>query len=61
VISLQGFLIVDIIIGGQTLASASERINPTIGVVIVSAISLVMTFLGYRIIHLYVSLVHLFR
>lgn len=55
VISLQGFLILNVIVGGQTLAAVSDRLNDTLGIVIISVISLVVTFLGYRALHLCVS------
>ena len=60
VFSMQGFLILNCIIGGQTLASVSDRINGTAGIIIIGLISLVVgyfephffpTFLtcGYRL------------
>ncbi|KAH7910973.1 permease for cytosine/purines, uracil, thiamine, allantoin-domain-containing protein [Hygrophoropsis aurantiaca] len=54
--SMQGFLILNSIIGGQTLASVSSHISDNVGIVIISVISLVVTFCGYRIIHWYESL-----
>ncbi|KAH7918074.1 cytosine-purine permease [Leucogyrophana mollusca] len=54
--SLQGFLVVNCIIGGQTLASVSSHLDDTLGIVIISLISLVLTFCGYRIIHWYESI-----
>jgi NCS1 nucleoside transporter family len=53
VFSMQGFLILNCIIGGQTLASLSSRLNDTLGIVIIGIITLVVTFCGYRIIHWY--------
>ncbi|KAH9939859.1 purine-cytosine permease [Amylocystis lapponica] len=55
VFSMQGFLILNCIIGGQTLASVSNHLNDTLGIVIVGVISLIVTFFGYRIIHWYES------
>ena len=37
---MQGFLILNCIIGGQTLASVSSHLNDTLGIVIISVISL---------------------
>ncbi|KAM5532151.1 hypothetical protein V8D89_014176 [Ganoderma adspersum] len=53
VFSMQGFLILNCIIGGQTLASVSSHLNDTLGIVIIGVISLVVTFFGYRVIHWY--------
>ncbi|KAG1815189.1 permease for cytosine/purines, uracil, thiamine, allantoin-domain-containing protein [Suillus subaureus] len=56
VFSMQGFLILNCIVGGQTLASLSSRLNDTLGIVIIGIITLVVTFCGYRIIHWYESI-----
>ncbi|KAI0765309.1 purine-cytosine permease [Fomes fomentarius] len=53
VFSMQGFMILNCIIGGQTLASVSDHLNETLGIVIIGVISLVVTFFGYRVIHWY--------
>lgn len=42
VFSMQGFLILNCIIGGQTLASVSDHLDDTLGIVIISIISLVV-------------------
>lgn len=55
VFSMQGFLILNCIIGGQTLASVSSHLDDTLGIVIISLISMVVTFCGYRVIHWYES------
>ncbi|KAI0088899.1 cytosine-purine permease [Irpex rosettiformis] len=55
VFSMQGFLILNCIIGGQTLASVSSHLDDTLGIVIISVISLIITFCGYNIIHKYES------
>jgi purine-cytosine permease-like protein len=52
VISLQGFLVLNSIIGGQTLASVSDHLNDTAGIVVISVISLIVTFCGYKVVHL---------
>lgn len=43
VLSMQGYLILGSIIGGQTLASASPHLNATTGIVITSLISLAVS------------------
>ncbi|KAG2146353.1 permease for cytosine/purines, uracil, thiamine, allantoin-domain-containing protein [Suillus clintonianus] len=55
VLSLEGFLILNCIVGGQTIASLSPRLDDTLGIVIVGIITLVVTFCGYRVIHWYES------
>ncbi|KAF8434519.1 purine-cytosine permease [Boletus edulis BED1] len=54
-ITMQGFLVLNCIIGGQTLASVSSHLDDTLGIVIISVISLVVTFFGYRFIHWFES------
>ena len=44
VFMMQAFLIFNCIIGGQTLASVSSRLDDTLGIVIVSVISLVVSW-----------------
>ncbi|KAF8872419.1 purine-cytosine permease [Infundibulicybe gibba] len=56
VFSMQGFLILNCIVGGQTLASVSTKLDATLGIVIISALSLVVTFCGYKMMHWYESL-----
>ncbi|KAN0085850.1 Permease for cytosine/purines, uracil, thiamine, allantoin domain containing protein [Tylopilus felleus] len=56
VFSMQGFLILNCIIGGQTLTSVSPHLNDTLGIVIISVISLAVTFFGYRFLHWYESI-----
>jgi purine-cytosine permease-like protein len=53
VVSLQGFLILNSIIGGQILASVSPHLNDALGIVIIGVITLAVTFCGYRVIHWY--------
>ncbi|KAL4068575.1 hypothetical protein V8B97DRAFT_1973479 [Scleroderma yunnanense] len=52
---MQGFLILNCIIGGQTIASVSPHLDDTLGIVIIGVISLVVTFFGYRFLHWYES------
>ncbi|KAF9226335.1 purine-cytosine permease [Gyrodon lividus] len=56
VFSMQGFLILNCIIGGQTLASVSSHLDDTLGIVIIGVISLAVTFFGYRFLHWYESI-----
>ncbi|KAI0634844.1 cytosine-purine permease [Trametes polyzona] len=53
VFSMQGFMILNCIIGGQTFASVSSHLDDTLGIVIIGVLSLVVTFFGYRVIHWY--------
>ncbi|GJE86609.1 cytosine-purine permease [Phanerochaete sordida] len=55
VFSMQGFLILNCIIGGQTLASVSSHLDDTLGIVIIGLISLALAFCGYRVIHIWES------
>ncbi|EPS96893.1 hypothetical protein FOMPIDRAFT_138178 [Fomitopsis schrenkii] len=56
VFSMEGFLILNTIIGGQMLASVSDgHLNDTLGIVIIAIISLLVSFCGYRVIHWYES------
>lgn len=43
VISMQGFLILNCIIGGQSLAAVSHHLDDTLGIVIVGVISLLVS------------------
>jgi len=51
VFSSQSFLILNCIIGGQALAAVSNKLNDTLGIVIIGLISLAVTLCGYRFIH----------
>ncbi|KAF8645588.1 hypothetical protein AX16_007722 [Volvariella volvacea WC 439] len=55
VFSSQSFLILNCIIGGQALAAVSDRLNATLGIVIIGVLSLIVTFCGYKVIHIYES------
>ncbi|KAF9461710.1 cytosine-purine permease [Collybia nuda] len=55
VLSTQGFVILNCIIGGQTLAGVSHHLNATLGIVIISVISMVVCFFGYKVVHWYES------
>ncbi|KAG0707996.1 cytosine-purine permease [Suillus ampliporus] len=56
IFSSEGYLILNCIIGGQTIASLSPQLDDTLGIVIISIISIVVTFCGYRVIHWYESI-----
>ncbi|TFY56051.1 hypothetical protein EVJ58_g7872 [Rhodofomes roseus] len=51
--SNQGYLILNTIIGGQTLGSISSHLNATLGIVIIGLITLGVVFSGYRVLHWY--------
>ncbi|KAF8156873.1 cytosine-purine permease [Crassisporium funariophilum] len=51
VLSSQGFLVLNCIIGGQALAAVSDKLDDTLGIVIIGVVSLVVTFCGYRFLH----------
>ena len=45
VLTMQGYLIINCIIGGQTLASVSSHLDDTLGIVIIGVISLLVSLL----------------
>lgn len=51
VLTMQGYLIINCIIGGQTLGAASAHLDATLGIVITGLISLAVTFCGYQTLH----------
>ncbi|KAI0080386.1 hypothetical protein K474DRAFT_1704695 [Panus rudis PR-1116 ss-1] len=53
VISMQCYLIINTMIGGLTFSSVSDRLPPSAGIVIIAAISFVIAFSGYRVLHWY--------
>jgi len=53
VLSMQGYVIINSIIGGQTLAAASDNLSDAVGIVIIGIISLFVVFCGYWILHWY--------
>ncbi|PFH47295.1 hypothetical protein AMATHDRAFT_67950 [Amanita thiersii Skay4041] len=55
VFSMQGFLIANCIIGGQVLASISDKLNATLGIVIIGVLSLIICFCGYKVVHWFES------
>jgi len=57
VFTLQSFLILNSIIGGQALAAVSDKLDDTLGIVIIALISFVVTLCGYRFIHWFEKLV----
>ncbi|KAI0684962.1 NCS cytosine-purine permease [Cytidiella melzeri] len=57
-ISMCGFCILNGILGGQTLASVSNgNLSWSVGIVIISVISLLVSFCGYKILNWYEKLV----
>ncbi|KAI0363971.1 hypothetical protein BV20DRAFT_957222 [Pilatotrama ljubarskyi] len=57
VLSMQGYLIVNTIIGGQTLAEVSGHLSATLGIVVIALISLAITFCGCKVLHWYQTLI----
>ncbi|THH07037.1 hypothetical protein EW145_g3664 [Phellinidium pouzarii] len=55
VFTLEGYLVLNIIIGGQTLASVSNHLSWDVGIVIIAVLSLFVAFCGYRVVHWYES------
>lgn len=51
--TMQGYLIINCIIGGQTLAASSSHLDATLGIVIIGLIALLVTFSGYQVLHWY--------
>ncbi|KAI0827299.1 permease for cytosine/purines, uracil, thiamine, allantoin-domain-containing protein [Trametes gibbosa] len=51
VLSMQGYLVVNTIIGGQVLAEVSQHLSDTVGIVVIAFISLLITFCGCRMLH----------
>ncbi|KAJ7096042.1 cytosine-purine permease [Mycena epipterygia] len=56
VVSMVGFLFLNVIIGGQLLAGVSHRLTPNVGIVIIALVSLVVSFCGYKFLHWFESL-----
>ncbi|KZT64445.1 hypothetical protein DAEQUDRAFT_717980 [Daedalea quercina L-15889] len=57
ILSNQGYLILNAIIGGQTLGSISPHLNASLGIVIIGLITLGVVFSGYRVLHWYETFV----
>ncbi|EED77647.1 predicted protein [Postia placenta Mad-698-R] len=57
VISLQGYVILNTIIGGQTLGAISSHLSATLGIVIIGLFTLAVVFSGYRVLHWYETFV----
>ncbi|KAI0772946.1 permease for cytosine/purines, uracil, thiamine, allantoin-domain-containing protein [Trametes elegans] len=57
VLSMQGYLVVNTIIGGQALAEVSGHLSATLGIVIIALISLAITFCGCQVLHWYQTLI----
>lgn len=52
-VSLCGYTILNCILGGQTLSAVSHNgsLTPTVGIVIISLVSVVISFMGIRVLH----------
>ncbi|EIW53292.1 uncharacterized protein TRAVEDRAFT_154691 [Trametes versicolor FP-101664 SS1] len=57
VLSMQGYLVVNSIIGGQVLAEVSGHLSATVGIVIIALTTLIITFCGSRVLHWYETLI----
>ncbi|PCH37475.1 hypothetical protein WOLCODRAFT_140883 [Wolfiporia cocos MD-104 SS10] len=57
IISLQGYLIINTIIGGQTLGSISPHVGAPLGIVIIALVTLAVVFSGYQVLHWYEMIV----
>ncbi len=52
--TLTGFCVIMVVIGGQCLSAVSSgNLSPAVGIVIMSVLSLVISFCGLRILHIY--------
>ncbi|KAF2268941.1 hypothetical protein CC78DRAFT_606803 [Lojkania enalia] len=53
--TLTGFCVVDSVIGGQALSAVTDgrTINATVGIVIIAVLSLLISFCGFKILHIY--------
>ncbi|KAJ7636859.1 cytosine-purine permease [Roridomyces roridus] len=56
VASMMGYLILGVMVGGQLLAGASGHLSSTDGIVILTMLSFVVTFCGYKFIHWFACL-----
>ncbi|KAK7683805.1 hypothetical protein QCA50_013181 [Cerrena zonata] len=57
VVSMEGYLVINCIVGGQALASLSDHLSAALGIVIIGLISCAVTFCGYKVLHWYELLV----
>ncbi|KAG8958270.1 hypothetical protein FRC00_002890 [Tulasnella sp. 408] len=52
--TMMGFMILNCILGGETLASVSDgSLSWNVGIVIIAVISLIISFCGYRVLNWY--------
>lgn len=52
--TLTGFCVIDSVIGGQTLSAVSGgSLSVNVGIVIIGIVSLLISFCGYRVLHIY--------
>lgn len=53
--TLTGFCVVDSVIGGMSLSAVIDgtTINATVGIVIIALLSLLISFCGFKVLHIY--------
>jgi purine-cytosine permease-like protein len=53
--TLTGFCVVDAVIGGQALSAVTDgaTINATVGIVIIAVLALLISFCGFKVLHVY--------
>lgn len=52
--TLIGFTVIICIVGGQCISAVSDgRINANVGIVIIAVLSLIVSFWGYKVLHVY--------
>ncbi|KAG8950959.1 hypothetical protein FRC03_012685 [Tulasnella sp. 419] len=57
-VTMMGFMILNCILGGETLSSVSEgRLSWNVGIVVIALISLFVSFCGYRVLNWFVWVV----
>ena len=50
---MEGYLVLNTIVGGQTLAEVSDHLSPTLGIVIIAVISLIVSMFPINPYHSY--------
>lgn len=52
--TLTGFVVIICVVGGQCLSAVSDGgLTPTAGIVIIALLSLLISFAGFRVLHVY--------
>ncbi|THH31816.1 hypothetical protein EUX98_g2368 [Antrodiella citrinella] len=57
ILTNEGYLVLNAILGGQALAGVSDHLSTSIGIVIIGIISLAVTFCGYQVLHCLVAFI----